>query len=157
MGESSVRAVGWARCIPLSSGAKAARDWTLEHLQTLGWTEDAPDTVDSVLLAVSELVTNAHLHAHSAAQLMLTWDNQCLHIAVHDGSTDLPTPKPPSTERLGGRGMFLVDALADGWEAQRCTHGKTVLACFRPPTADGGGGCCAALDGSRTPDARGEA
>lgn len=149
MGETSVRAVGWARCLPLNSGAKTARDWALRHLETLGWTEEDPDTVDSVLLAVSELVTNAHLHAHSAAQLMMTWDNHCLHIAVHDGSADLPTPKPPSTERLGGRGMFLVDALADGWQAHRCPHGKTVMACFRPATADGdgGGGCCAGLAG----------
>jgi hypothetical protein len=29
--------------------------------------------------------------------------------------------------------MFLVDALADEWEARPCTDGKTVTACFRPP------------------------
>ncbi|WP_189219323.1 MULTISPECIES: ATP-binding protein [Streptomyces] len=151
MGESSVRAVGWARCLPLSSGAKAARDWAWGHLETLGWPTSAPDTADAVLLAVSELVTNAHVHAHSAAQLMMTWDNRCLHIAVHDGSADLPAPQPPSGERPGGRGMFLVDALADGWEAQRCPHGKTVIACFRPPSASGeggAGGCCAGLAGT---------
>ncbi|MFJ8149484.1 ATP-binding protein [Streptomyces sp. NPDC096094] len=134
MDESSLRAVGWARALPLDSSPKSARDWARGHLETLGWTDSARDTVDAVLLTVSELVTNAHVHAHSHAQLAMTWDGHCLHVAVHDSSTTLPTPRPPSGERLGGRGMFLVDALTDDWEARRCPEGKTVIACFRPPT-----------------------
>ncbi|WP_395571383.1 ATP-binding protein [Streptomyces sp. BK79] len=135
MDDSSLRAVGWARSLPLRSGPKAARDWAREHLETLDWTDDAPQTVDDVLLTVSELVTNSHVHAHSPAQLVMTWDGTCLHVAVHDASTHLPTPRPASGERPGGRGLFLVDALADSWEARRCPDGKTVIACFRPPTA----------------------
>ncbi|MFF9314683.1 ATP-binding protein [Streptomyces sp. SID8381] len=132
MDETSLRAVGWARSLPLDSEVKAARDWARGHLEALGWTRSAPETVDAVLLTVSELVTNAHRHAHSSAQLILTWDNRCLHIAVHDASSEVPAPRAPDTERLGGRGMFLVDALADSWETRRCPHGKTVVACFRP-------------------------
>jgi anti-sigma regulatory factor (Ser/Thr protein kinase) len=131
--ETSLRAVGWARSLPMDTGVKAARDWAYEHLRTLGWTTSAPETVDAVLLTVSELVTNAHTHAHSTAQLVLTWDNRCLHIAVHDTSSEVPAPRPPSGERVGGRGMFLVDALADAWETRPCPHGKTVVACFRLP------------------------
>ncbi|GAA5059554.1 ATP-binding protein [Streptomyces similanensis] len=132
MDETSLRAVGWARSLPLDSEVKAARDWARAHLEALGWTTTAPETVDAVLLTVSELVTNAHRHAHSSAQLILTWDNRCLHIAVHDASSEVPAPREPSTDRLGGRGMFLVDALADSWETRPCPHGKTVVACFRP-------------------------
>ncbi|MGF1238204.1 ATP-binding protein [Streptomyces sp. 2-6] len=132
MDETSLRAVGWARSLPLDSEVKAARDWARGHLEALGWTRTAPETVDAVLLTVSELVTNAHRHAHSSAQLILTWDNRCLHIAVHDASSEVPAPRAPDTERLGGRGMFLVDALADSWETRRCPHGKTVVACFHP-------------------------
>ncbi|MFV0132130.1 ATP-binding protein [Streptomyces sp. HMX87] len=132
MGESSVRAVGWARSLPVSSGVKAARDWARRHLETLGWTTSDPATVDAVLLTVSELTTNAHIHAHSTAQLVMSWDNRCLHVAVHDGSRELPAPRKPGTEGLGGRGMLLVDALADSWEARPCPDGKTVIACFRP-------------------------
>ncbi|MYX47040.1 ATP-binding protein [Streptomyces sp. SID89] len=132
MDETSLRAVGWARSLPLDSEVKAARDWARGHLEALGWTRSAPETVDAVLLTVSELVTNAHRHAHSSAQLILTWDNRCLHIAVHDASSEVPAPRAPDTERLGGRGMFLVDALADSWETRRCPHGKTVVACFHP-------------------------
>ncbi|PRH75869.1 ATP-binding protein [Streptomyces solincola] len=133
MGGSSVRAVGWARSLPMTSTAKEARDWARAHLASLDWTAKAPDTVDSVLLAISELVTNAHVHAHSSAQLVLTWDTGCLHVAVHDSSDRLPEAHPPSTERLGGRGMFIVDALADTWQARPCADGKLVMACFQPP------------------------
>ncbi|MEI7029957.1 ATP-binding protein [Streptomyces pratensis] len=112
---------------------KTARDWARRHLESLDWTAGSPETVDAVLLTVSELVTNAHVHAESGAQLVMTWDGRCLHVAVHDASSALPRARPPSDERLGGRGMFLVDALADSWEAHPCPDGKTVIACFRPP------------------------
>lgn len=131
--QSSMRAVGWARSLPVSSGPKAARDWTREHLASLGWTRTAPDLVDSVLLTVSELVTNAHVHAHSPAQLILTWDEECLHVTVHDASPRLPEPRPPEEDAPGGRGLLLVSALADAWQTHRCPQGKDVIACFQPP------------------------
>ncbi|MFC7895447.1 ATP-binding protein [Streptomyces sp. NPDC057381] len=132
MDESSVRAVGWARSLPVDTEPKAARDWAHEHLKALGWSDSLSRTVDDVLLTVSELVTNAHIHAHSTARLVLAWDGRCLHITVHDDSVALPSPREPSGDRLGGRGMFLVDALADAWEVRPCPHGKSVTACFCP-------------------------
>jgi anti-sigma regulatory factor (Ser/Thr protein kinase) len=131
--DPSLRAVGWARSLPLGSDVKAARDWTRAHLADLGWERRAADLVDSVVLAVSELVTNAHLHAGSTAQLILTWDEECLHVTVHDPSSRLPERRGASDSALGGRGLFLVDALADRWQARRCPHGKDVTACFQPP------------------------
>ncbi|MBV2357056.1 ATP-binding protein [Streptomyces sp. J2-1] len=136
--DSSVRAVGWARSLPVSSGVKTARDWTRGHLESLGWQRTAPDTIDSVLLTVSELVTNAHVHAQSAAQLILAWDRECLHVTVHDSSGRLPEQRRPDGGALGGRGLLLVDALADEWETHRCPNGKDVVACFRPPAEASG-------------------
>ncbi|MBL1103902.1 ATP-binding protein [Streptomyces sp. 5-8] len=132
---SSMRAVGWARSLPVSSGVKAARDWTRAHLATLGWDRTAPDLVDSVVLAVSELVTNAHVHTHSTASLILAWDEECLHVTVHDASARLPEQRPANDGALGGRGLLLVGALADDWQVYRCPRGKDVTACFQPPTA----------------------
>ncbi|QLJ04642.1 ATP-binding protein [Streptomyces sp. NEAU-sy36] len=132
---SSLKAVGWARTLPVSSGVKAARDWTRAHLETLGWTRTAPELVDSVLLTVSELVTNAHVHAHSTAQLILTWDEGCLHVTVHDADSRLPEQRRPDAGAPGGRGLLLVDALAHEWEVHRCPRGKDIVACFRPPAA----------------------
>lgn len=131
--DPSLRAVGWARSLPISSGVKTARDWTRDHLTTLGWSRTAPDLVDSVVLTVSEMVTNAHVHAHSAAQLILTWDEECLHVTVHDSSLELPEQRNADDKALGGRGMLLIDALADDWQARRCPRGKDVTACFQPP------------------------
>ncbi|MET9655110.1 MULTISPECIES: ATP-binding protein [unclassified Streptomyces] len=131
--DPSLRAVGWARSLPISSGVKTARDWTREHLTTLGWARTEPDLVDSVVLTVSEMVTNAHVHAHSAAQLILTWDEECLHVTVHDSSMELPEQRNADDKALGGRGMLLIDALADDWQARRCPRGKDVTACFQPP------------------------
>ncbi|MEU3839436.1 ATP-binding protein [Streptomyces sp. NPDC028635] len=134
----SLRAVGWARSLPLSSQVKTARDWARAHLDELGWTSSAPDTADDVLLVVSELVTNAHVHGHSSAQLVMSWDGQCLHVAVHDSSPVLPAPRRPDALQPGGRGILLMDALADHWAAKSCPHGKSVIACFRPASRQDG-------------------
>jgi anti-sigma regulatory factor (Ser/Thr protein kinase) len=117
---------------------KAGRDWARAHLRVLGWTEYAPETTDAVLLAVSELITNAHVHAGSDAHLVLAWDGRCLRVSVGDSSGTLPAPRDPDPERTSGRGMALIDALADGWEAHARARGKTVTAAF----SYGGGSNC---------------
>ncbi|MFI0899051.1 ATP-binding protein [Streptomyces sp. NPDC020983] len=110
-----------------------ARDWTRRHLDAFGWSRTAPETADDVVLTVSELVTNAHVHARSDAQLTLAWDGQGLHVTVHDNSPELPRPRLPDNDSAGGRGIFLVEAVADTWQAHPCAHGKTVTACFNAP------------------------
>ncbi|MDN3297532.1 ATP-binding protein [Streptomyces ficellus] len=138
MADSSMKAVGWARSFPVSGGVRAGRCWAREHLESLGWTESAPETTDDVLLTVSELITNAHVHARSSAQVVLTWDNRCLHVSVHDsGGSGMPTPRAPDTVSTGGRGLALVDALADHWHTHAQQHGKTITACFTPSGGDG--------------------
>ncbi|MFI8103836.1 ATP-binding protein [Streptomyces sp. NPDC086023] len=135
-----LRAVGWAHSFPVAEGARAARAWTSEHLALLPWTADAPDTVHSVLLAVSELVTNAHLHASGTAYLVLTWDGSCLHVSVADTDPHLPKPREAGAGATSGRGLGIVDALADTWDVHACHRGKAVTACFRPPGGAAGDG-----------------
>ncbi|MEU4098082.1 ATP-binding protein [Streptomyces sp. NPDC026673] len=132
MTDGSMKAVGWARSFPVSGGVRAGRRWAREHLASLDWTEDAPDTVDDVLLTVSELVTNAHIHAHSDADLVLTWDGRCLHVSVHDADDEVPAPRAPDDSATGGRGLALVHAVADHCHARSQTKGKTITACFTP-------------------------
>ncbi|MEU1622652.1 ATP-binding protein [Streptomyces sp. NPDC005722] len=132
----SMKAVGWARSFPAAGGARAGRHWTREHLATLDWTAHAPGTVDDVLLTVSELVTNAHVHAHSAADLVLTWDGSRLHVSVHDADHQVPVVRFPEWTATGGRGLALVNAVADHFHARTRTNGKTITACFTPPGGD---------------------
>ncbi|MFC4031102.1 ATP-binding protein [Streptomyces polygonati] len=131
-----VKAVGWARSFPVSQGVKAGRDWAREHLDMLGWTQRAPDTADDVVLAVSELITNAHVHAHSDAHVVLVWDGRCLRVSVGDSSGQLPAAREPDDERTSGRGMALIEALADEWESHARPDGKTVTAAFSFELAD---------------------
>jgi anti-sigma regulatory factor (Ser/Thr protein kinase) len=91
--------------------------------------------VDAVVLAVSELLTNAHIHAHSDAELVLTWDGRCLHLGVHDHSQLPPRPQSVDSDAVTGRGLTLVDALADHWHTRAEADGKTIVACFHPPSA----------------------
>ncbi|MFF6996404.1 ATP-binding protein [Streptomyces sp. NPDC008313] len=124
--------MGWAHSFPMSGGVRAGREWTRRQLSSLPWTAEEPETVDSIVLAVSELLTNAHLHARSDARLMLTWDGHCLHVSVHDEDPSLPTPKSPASGAVSGRGINIVRSLADSWDTYCQRHGKTVTACFRP-------------------------
>ncbi|MFD9502414.1 ATP-binding protein [Streptomyces sp. NPDC060035] len=133
--DTSLYAVGWAQSFPVSHGVRAGRCWTRDHLASLEWTKDAPETVDAILLSVSELISNAHVHAHSDAQLVLTWDSRCLHVSVHDSDPLPPAQQPENLTTTGGRGLAIVDALADGWATHRQASGKTVTACFVPPGA----------------------
>ncbi|GHE63095.1 hypothetical protein GCM10018785_35070 [Streptomyces longispororuber] len=132
MPDASVRAVGWAQSFPVSRGVRAGREWARAHLEALGWDRTAPDAVDSVVLAVSELVTNAHHHAHTSAQVVLTWDGQRLHLSVHDSGPGAPAPRRPDDVSVGGRGLAIVQALADTWSIHPTSDGKTVTACFTP-------------------------
>lgn len=128
----AVKAVGWARSFPVSRGVRAARQWTAWHLASLSWDNSAADTVHSVLLTVSELVTNAHLHAACTAHLVLTWDGSCLHVSVADSDPRLPSPRAADAGATGGRGLGIVATLADSWDVHTFHGGKAITACFRP-------------------------
>ncbi|MEV6015730.1 MULTISPECIES: ATP-binding protein [unclassified Streptomyces] len=128
----AVKAMGWAHSFPVSGGVSAGRRWTRRQLESLAWTAEEPETVDSVVLTVSELLTNAHIHAHSDARLVLTWDGDCLHVSVHDDDPTPPLQRDPEPGAVSGRGVGIVRMLADEWGMKCQRHGKTVTACFRP-------------------------
>ncbi|WP_371573129.1 ATP-binding protein [Streptomyces sp. NBC_01314] len=128
----AIKAMGWAHSFPVSGGVQAGRRWTRRQLESLAWTAAEPEMVDAVVLTVSELLTNAHVHAHSDAYLILTWDGECLHVSVHDEDPTLPRRRNPRPGETSGRGVGIVRMLADELEMKCQRHGKTVSACFRP-------------------------
>ncbi|MFF3611619.1 ATP-binding protein [Streptomyces sp. NPDC002580] len=128
----AVKAMGWAHVFPVSGGVSAGRHWTRGHLESLPWTAEEPETVDAVVLTVSELLTNAHVHARSDARLVLTWDGDCLHVSVHDEDSTPPLRRDPEPGEVSGRGVGIVGMLADEWGTRCQPDGKTVTACFRP-------------------------
>jgi anti-sigma regulatory factor (Ser/Thr protein kinase) len=81
---------------------------------------------DVAQLLVSELVTNAVRHAGGDGVLVrATLQADLLRVEVHDSSPSVPGPVSPAPESAeGGRGLLLVDALADRWGVEQVTAGK---------------------------------
>ncbi|MFC9929654.1 ATP-binding protein [Streptomyces sp. NPDC127190] len=112
-----------------------ARDFTREALYAWGWlpaaTADQRAAAEDVLLVVSELVTNACLHADGPDELVLACDNKVIRLEVSDRGTGQPAPRTPHRAgRPGGHGMFIVQRLCLDWGVVRATGrpGKTVWA-----------------------------
>ena len=87
-----------------------------------------PAIVERVALIVTELVTNAVLHAATPVGVAVQWDGSAARLEVVDGSPAHPAPIAQHDEAVTGRGLSLVDALADAWGATPEPHGKTVWA-----------------------------
>ncbi|WP_407841133.1 ATP-binding protein [Streptomyces sp. DSM 116496] len=102
------------------------RDFTRRALRDWGW--DGTETAEDALLLVSELLTNASLHADGCRELVLT-AGETLRIEVCDGTTDLPRLHPaPRRGMPGGHGLHIVERLSDRWGTQSHEHGKAVWA-----------------------------
>lgn len=93
---------------------------------------------DDVSLVASELVSNVVLHTSEGGH-MHAWNDDPLRLEVHDHDPKLPPPviqhaEPDPTE-VGGRGLNIVDEIADEWgaEVDGTGDGKTLWAEFRRP------------------------
>ena len=84
---------------------------------------------DEALLLVSELVTNAVLHAAPPVTVRLHISAHRFRVEVTDGGSDLPVVREPTRIDDRGRGMHIVAHLADRWGVDRIPNdGKTVWA-----------------------------
>lgn len=102
--------------------AALARRFTVDVLQRWG----AGELIDTATLLVSELVTNAVLHARSASELVLRQTGGRLRVEIADASGTGPTRRTYSVDAGTGRGMMLVEALAVRWGSDREGDGKRV-------------------------------
>ena len=83
--------------------------------------------IDTAELLSSELVTNALLHTAKGAvfDAALGSDSR-LRVEVQDGTSRLPGRRrdPEAEYATSGRGLLLVEALADSWGVQLLGDGK---------------------------------
>ena len=85
-------------------------------------------------LAVSELVTNAVLHARTRIHVRVNKIGTGVRIEVEDGNPYLPpvdAARPEdllSNSSMTGRGLALVAATCDGWGSESTDHGKVTWA-----------------------------
>lgn len=80
--------------------------------------------LDGAVLVASELVTNAVVHARSECVLEARLDGGFLRVAVSDTSRAAPSPRLASTASHGGRGLFVVAAMASVWGVVPTPDGK---------------------------------
>jgi anti-sigma regulatory factor (Ser/Thr protein kinase) len=90
---------------------------------------------DDVLLATSELVTNAFEHGDRPQRLEMEYAGGRLTLRVHDTGRMLPELRAPSPAEARSRGLVLVQALSLNWGFERCPGGKYVWAVFQLPGA----------------------
>lgn len=84
------------------------------------------DLVETAQLLVSELVTNALVHAGTPINLHASVGDDGLRVEVTDGSTQAPAPRHYATMARTGRGLQLLQQLVDRWGTLARPDGKTV-------------------------------
>jgi anti-sigma regulatory factor (Ser/Thr protein kinase) len=114
-----------------------ARRWARSRLVGSGIETDEP-LAETLILLISELVTNAVVHTGCPAVLhmLLPGDAetdsltartaQTVRVEVTDSSARPPRPRHADGEDTNGRGLELVDGLADRWGWQREGSGKRI-------------------------------
>jgi anti-sigma regulatory factor (Ser/Thr protein kinase) len=73
------------------------------------------DALSDVELCTSELLANAMEHAKARCKVTVRWTGASLRVEVADTSREIPTPGHSQDTVTGGRGLILVEALADSW------------------------------------------
>ena len=82
--------------------------------------------MDTVALLVTELATNAVLHAGTAFRVVIDQSDSHIVVRVKDGSARVPAVRHYPTDAMTGRGLALVAQLADAWGVQPSATGKEV-------------------------------
>jgi anti-anti-sigma regulatory factor len=87
------------------------------------------DLAGSACIVVTEMVNNVVQHAHTSMILLLAQHGDEVSVAVRDHSDGVPSftgaPEPTS---YGGRGMLLIDSVANRWGSLALADGKVVWA-----------------------------
>ena len=118
---------------PVPASVSAARRFAREVLAATHADAEQSHTAE---LLVSELVTNAILHARTPLQVGLVVDGGQVLVCVADQVADSPelAPQLHSRTRPGGRGLALVADLSEAWGTARYAGGKTVWFLLQVPS-----------------------
>ena len=109
---------------PTGTSPRAARRFVAALLEQWGLVGE----IDVATLIVSELSTNALLHAASPFEVIVSREASALRLAVQDESEHLPVAGQPTPSETSGRGIALISELAAAWGVDAGPKGKTVWA-----------------------------
>jgi anti-sigma regulatory factor (Ser/Thr protein kinase) len=130
-GGDTVEKVAAVPAIHISLPQTAASPAEARHLVSRFAAEnDLDQHSGAALLVLSELVTNAVLHGEEPIDVYVSRDGDVLRIEVSDGGnrTDSVAPRSQDDPRPGGRGLHIVNSLAQRWGTTDRDDGKTVWA-----------------------------
>lgn len=92
------------------------------------WADE--EQLDSVVLMVSEMVTNVLVHTDGDALLVAEAVGELgerrLRVEVADSSDELPHKRHPGEMASSGRGVLLMEMLADAWGVDPRGEGKSI-------------------------------
>ncbi|MFI8236123.1 ATP-binding protein [Streptomyces sp. NPDC085866] len=119
------RATAWDASWPLQRELTSVRRARrLVTAQLSDWA--LGDLADTAELLVSELVTNALRHTRGPLRLNLRLRHSRLLCEVEDTESTCPALNVVDSDAEGGRGIELLDLLADAWGSMRTPTGKTM-------------------------------
>ena len=101
-----------------------ARAFLSAQLEATRLPEGVP--VDKVVLIASELVTNAVQAGATIVEIGANVTEGRLDLVVIDDAGGWPTPTSAAPDDTAGRGLFIVEHLADTWVVAARRHGKAV-------------------------------
>jgi sigma-B regulation protein RsbU (phosphoserine phosphatase) len=93
-----------------TSSVREARQFVADTLRDL-----PEEFVEDIVLLVSELATNSVNHARSPFTLGIELDARSVRIEISDTADDLPRKRSPLMDEPYGRGLHIVDSLAESW------------------------------------------
>ncbi|MEY2403901.1 MAG: hypothetical protein QOD38_1452 [Acidimicrobiaceae bacterium] len=105
---------------PVPSSAGAARRFVAAALGAGG------EVAELAVLLVSELASNAVLHAETSFEVVLSLDDDWLRVEVCDGNPTMPALRTYVRESITGRGLHMVAASADHWGFDAQPGGKVI-------------------------------
>lgn len=109
-----------------ATSAPVARHWATSVLREVF---TAPgEAVDVVELVVSELVSNCVRAAAHSFDLALECHHARVRVAARDDAPGTPAPRRADPHDSAGRGLAIIDHLADAWGVRAEQVGKTVWA-----------------------------
>ncbi|MEU4777829.1 ATP-binding protein [Micromonospora sp. NPDC023633] len=108
---------------PVVEAARQARHLVAEGCGRWGLHE----LIEPACIAVTEMVNNVVAHARTGMTVRLAPRDSTLHLAVRDHSPRQPAfTGPAPLDTAGGRGLLLIDAVADSWGSSPVPDGKVV-------------------------------